>query len=1092
MFRIIDRRIRSASSKFERLENSAEMVLARAQKSAVRSLSLRCSKSRKERSKSENKEAETEADGNNVIGGSEKSRTLLGLLSPQSWTIDTANTSKQRAEFKEEDKRMEESGRREMNYIEVQITDTLEGIAAAHDCTIGGLVKLNKLTSRMVFPGQKLLVPSVFSSEGDTKSKNGCATDEKHGKGEHKTIKDSVQKGPGQAVRTLSSAETSPIHHGRKGQRQSNAELGRMASELDNDDQECIQRFLKTRVKQITESDGTILGTLLVTPNCLMFDPDPDHPLVRENGSDLYGMVANMEDIVSVTVYKNISSLTGGKLNRTKDIFDPKNLMRGETRKESDADSQLRQNSENEKESGEQRNRSDSKLVPKSACSKDGQFVGMEEEGHPLVYGTSAGGLLLGHLMDERKTAVLSTGSIGSSPSSSEQQLPCINEENEVNRMKRSERTQEHPGRVGFDCKRRTVSDMHCHQRSTTFGSEDPEDDNCSTPLFHSDQFKSLKKTTQQSNSLDLQPLMETEKHRQSQTESAYDQTFHPETGTNRLGNDDQTNQQRRSPSPASPFSRYSPGMARKSFGKLGRTLSAKATSIRGTVQSGAQSVAHEVVSHTLSAADHIQSGIQNGAKMVASVPGSIMNVSTELLQEGQNGVKEVVDQLKALGEPGEQSDRSPLSIKREKSLATLETLCQRTQQAREQSVQLAYDTGFVLGAEEAPVLFGEHGKSDESRPIGTPPEPPFYMVVRIDRRKKRKQKTVLVQKANLTEIGASTESNSASVFASNLAAAELLQDEANAFGNKRKREFWFAIPQSRVDAIYYFLLQWSPQKYGKEKASTADETNESSQLEEGETTMSSSKLASAGTSATKHLGGFVVLEGDVDASLAGEKPTSHFANLDREWEVVTVRELCRRLSLDDSLEPSEMPLPEGALHSQLLDEFMIRQIIDILPPRAEGYPWVQIYNSEKHGFSLTTLYRRMTEWDEEMSPVLLVVRDVNGHVFGAVSSGALKPCDHYYGTGDSSLLFRFTGEFPHTRELRTFTWTGENQFFVNATRESLSFGAGGGHFGLWLDADLNHGRSQKCATFDNEPLAGGQEEDFIVQFVEVFGFCMT
>jgi len=49
---------------------------------------------------------------------------------------------------------------------------------------------------------------------------------------------------------------------------------------------------------------------------------------------------------------------------------------------------------------------------------------------------------------------------------------------------------------------------------------------------------------------------------------------------------------------------------------------------------------------------------------------------------------------------------------------------------------------------------------------------------------------------------------------------------------------------------------------------------------------------------------------------------------LDREWEVVTVRELCRRLSLEDSLEPSEMPLPEGALHSQVLDEFMIRQVI--------------------------------------------------------------------------------------------------------------------------------------------------------------------
>uniref|UniRef100_A0A915LZM1 Uncharacterized protein n=1 Tax=Meloidogyne javanica TaxID=6303 RepID=A0A915LZM1_MELJA len=42
-------------------------------------------------------------------------------------------------------------------------------------------------------------------------------------------------------------------------------------------------------VKQITESDGTIVGTLLVTPNCLMFDPDVDHPLVQEKGMSIAG-----------------------------------------------------------------------------------------------------------------------------------------------------------------------------------------------------------------------------------------------------------------------------------------------------------------------------------------------------------------------------------------------------------------------------------------------------------------------------------------------------------------------------------------------------------------------------------------------------------------------------------------------------------------------------------------------------------------------------------------------------------------------------------------------------------------------------------
>lgn len=60
----------------------------------------------------------------------------------------------------------------------------------------------------------------------------------------------------------------------------------------------------------------------------------------------------------------------------------------------------------------------------------------------------------------------------------------------------------------------------------------------------------------------------------------------------------------------------------------------------------------------------------------------------------------------------------------------------------------------------------------------------------------------------------------------------------------------------------------------------------------------------------------------------------------------------------DQEFDLAEIPLPEGSTQSQILDEFMIRQIAETLPPRAEGYPWVLIYNSEKHGFSLATLYR--------------------------------------------------------------------------------------------------------------------------------------
>lgn len=82
-----------------------------------------------------------------------------------------------------------------------------------------------------------------------------------------------------------------------------------------------------------------------------------------------------------------------------------------------------------------------------------------------------------------------------------------------------------------------------------------------------------------------------------------------------------------------------------------------------------------------------------------------------------------------------------------------------------------------------------------------------------------------------------------------------------------------------------------------------------------------------------------------------------------------------------------------------------------------------------------------------------------------------------------------------HYSELQIYPWTGLNHFFINANRDALSFGAGGGHYGLWLDADLNHGRSQKCETFDNEALAaddGVTTEDFVIQQLEAFGFSMS
>ena len=48
------------------------------------------------------------------------------------------------------------------------------------------------------------------------------------------------------------------------------------------------------------------------------------------------------------------------------------------------------------------------------------------------------------------------------------------------------------------------------------------------------------------------------------------------------------------------------------------------------------------------------------------------------------------------------------------------------------------------------------------------------------------------------------------------------------------------------------------------------------------------------------------------------------------------------------------------------------------LPARAEGCPWRLLYSSEKHGFSLNTLYRCMNRVD---APILLVIEDDSNQV---------------------------------------------------------------------------------------------------------------
>ncbi|WAR17472.1 NCOA7-like protein [Mya arenaria] len=200
------------------------------------------------------------------------------------------------------------------------------------------------------------------------------------------------------------------------------------------------------------------------------------------------------------------------------------------------------------------------------------------------------------------------------------------------------------------------------------------------------------------------------------------------------------------------------------------------------------------------------------------------------------------------------------------------------------------------------------------------------------------------------------------------------------AYGKRRKKsEYWFSIPRDKVDHLYAFFVQWTPQIYGDEEEITPE------------------------------LRGFV-------------------------------------LSLE-------------------------------MPGRTIGYPWTLIYSTDKHGFSLKTLYRYMRDLD---SPILIAAKDTNNHVFGALLSCEVKRSDHFYGTGET-FVYTFCEGF------HVFHWTGENNFFIKGNQDSLSIGAGQGKFGLWFDEDLYHGRTNKCETFNNDILT--ESEDFVLKAFEAWAF---
>ena len=130
---------------------------------------------------------------------------------------------------------------------EVSGSETLNSIAAKYDTIPSRLAEHNKLSSRLIFPGQKLRIPPPEPAKPPPPAK--------------------------------------PVYP---------------------EEPEMIDpQFVRLNVRHITDGKGIVSGSLLLTPKVVMFNPSLNDPLVQDGDPDQYQLVSPSELVVNMAILKD-------------------------------------------------------------------------------------------------------------------------------------------------------------------------------------------------------------------------------------------------------------------------------------------------------------------------------------------------------------------------------------------------------------------------------------------------------------------------------------------------------------------------------------------------------------------------------------------------------------------------------------------------------------------------------------------------------------------------------------------------------------------------------------------------------------------
>ncbi|XP_076392430.1 TLD domain-containing protein mustard isoform X3 [Megachile rotundata] len=928
--------------------------------------------------------------------------------------------------------------------------DTLTSVAARFDTTPSELSKLNRLGSTFIYPGQQLWVPAKGEGRpGGETTTDAPSPDPCH---DHES-QDDLPPEEKELLDNLRPVSPKPGHMERV-----KTPLSDTNAVIKEEEQPFKERFLKINVRHITDGQGVVGGVLLVTPNAVMFDPNVSDPLVIEHGAESYGVIAPMEFVVNAAIYYDIAHMRvghteSGNLDKKPEIYYMKkpssneNIKCQSPGKDENFPELTADDSESVCSCAERDGNAFPKaferdlVTPTNLQNEEDTTTTKEKEAEKETKDVCGGGQASRTLEERRRSMLDHHWAVPS------KDRCTLSVEDEQQDSLSSDKTDSTKSKTIPEDEEGSLVKLSCHDSGI-----DIRDPNPPFPVVQPNPSKkvysdadivlssdwvppiTIAPTNLTTDMLDSGSAINGRK-KASSVSFSLDNTEEPEKDEEHKDDDKQETRRNKMLKRLSYPLSWMEGLTgeKEEDSKSG---SDKVSSLPNSADSHHSSVFSKVFSSSpINLVSDFSSGLfaktpseesGGGGRAGGTPPLTASSLSQD---SGNPQVSPGPGGLMGRSSVGTFIRQQPLTSSGSSSVDS----SRGSKTSTSNAPRLDYRS--MVSVEDMPELFVSFDKL-LPRPARSCEDPPLYLRLRTGRPKDKK-------------IPRSTPIMS--------------------YGKKKLRpEYWFGVPRNRVDDLYRFIHAWVPSLYG--------ELDENYWRERGYILLDTDTDLSPELSPHEGGEGGETTEDGKPRNQDGDE----ISELTREsWEVLSMSEELRRalyansaVSLDN-----DIIIPDLVGTTEILSDEHREHLCRHLPARAEGYLWSLVFSTSQHGFSLNSMYRKMAKIE---SPILLVIEDTEGNVFGALTSCALHVSDHFYGTGES-LLFRFTPRF------QAFNWTGDNLYFIKGNNESLAIGAGDGKFGLWLDGDLYQGRTQSCSTYGNEPLA--PREDFVVKTLECWAF---